>query len=123
MINAIPSLDLVSGETVYRIPLSNRPGRYATVCEEGLAIIEANAIKSIFMSADGSRKYDYVSFYDPGSAGEMATLARLFVGAGRGQRVRYQDGDRTNLRLSNLRVERGAAKGTTPNHRLLGGAA
>ena len=117
------SFDLASGEPGFRIPLSNRPGRNATVCKEGLAIIEANDIKSVFMSADGSRKYDYVSFYDPWAAGEMATLARLLVGAGRGQRVRYRDGDRTNLRLSNLHVERGAAKGTTPNPRLLGGAA
>lgn len=122
MINAIPSFDLVSGETVFRIPLSNRPGHYATVCKEGMAIIEASDIKSVFMSADGSRKYEYPSVYNPHVAGEMATLARLFVGAGRGQRVRYLDGDRTNLRLSNLRIERGAAKGTTPNPRL-GGAA
>jgi len=75
------------------------------------------------MSTDGSGQYGYVSFYDPWSAGEMATLARLLVGAGRGQRVRYRDGDRTNLRLSNLRIERGAAKGVTPNARVMGGAA
>lgn len=123
MINAIPPLDLVSGETVYRIPLSNRPGRYATVCKEGLAIIEASLIKSVFMGVDGSGKYEYPSVYSPRVAGEMETLARILVGAGRGQRVRYYDGDRTNLRLSNLRVERGAAKGTTPNPRLLGDAA
>ena len=123
MITTISALDLASGETVFRVPLSNRAGLHATVCQDGLDIIQSKDIRSLFMSTDGSGQYAYVSFYDPWSAGEMATLARLLVGAGRGQRVRYRDGDRTNLRLSNLRIERGAAKGVTPNARVMGGAA
>ncbi|NII11548.1 hypothetical protein [Oleiagrimonas sp. C23AA] len=40
----------------------------------------------------------------------VTTVARLVVGAEKGQRVRYRDGNRLNLRRENLYVEKGPAR-------------
>ena len=100
--------------------LSNDP-RLVSLCPVGEAILAARNNPSLFISWDGGKRYGYVSFTDLNVAGEMATLARAIAGAGKGQRVRSKDGDVTNLRLDNLRLERGYAKGQAPNPRLFGG--
>ena len=78
--------------------LSNDP-RTVSVCPVGEAFLASRRQPSLFISWDGAKRHGYVSFADPAVAGESATLARYIVGAGRGQRVRYKDGDVTNLRL------------------------
>jgi hypothetical protein len=100
--------------------LSNDP-RLVSLCPVGEASLAARDDPSLFISWDGARRHGYVSFADLDVAGEMATLARYIAGAAKGQRVRYRDGDVTNLRLDNLRLERGYAKGQAPNPRRFGG--
>lgn len=113
-----------SAEAIIRLPITNRTGKFVTLCAEGYAIFCKFGFKSIFMSTDGSGNYSYPSVADMTSPGEMATLARALTGAGKGQRARCRDRDVTNLRLSNLYLEKGAAKGPTPRHpNLAGGAA
>lgn len=102
--------------------LSNDP-RTVTLCPVGEAFLTARGDPSLFISWDGARKYGYVSFSDLTVAGGMATLSRSIAGAHRGQRVRYGNGDVTDLRLSNLRIEKGGARGQSPNPRRAGGGA
>lgn len=52
----------------------------------------------------------YVRAASNNAKGHCVGVARLIVGAGRGQVVKYEDGDTTNLRRENLWVGRGAAK-------------
>ena len=99
--------------------LSNDP-RTVSLCPVGEAFLVSRRNPSLFISWDGARRYGYVSYADLDVAGEMATLARSIAGAGRGQRVRHRDRDVTNLRLDNLYLERGYAKGQAPNPRRFG---
>jgi hypothetical protein len=99
--------------------LSNDP-RTVSLCPVGEAFLASRRHPSLFIRWDGLKHHGYVSFADLAVAGESATLARYIVGAGRGQRVRHKDGDVTNLRLDNLRLERGYAKGQAPNPRRFG---
>jgi len=87
-----------------RIPLSNRPGQFATLCKAGAAFIAANNIRTLFMCMDGARLYEYVCHYNPARTGQMDTLARGIVGAQKGDVVRYRDGNVLNLRLDNLHL-------------------
>jgi len=101
-------------EAITSLPITNRPGQSVTLCGAGYAHCRRLRIGALYMSMDGAGKYGYVTFTDMSAPGEAATLARALAGAGRGQRVRYHDRDVTNLRLSNLYIERGGAKGPTP---------
>lgn len=113
-----------SAEATIRLPITNRPGEFVTLCPESFAIYRALGFKSVFMSTDGSGRYSYPSVADMTAPGEMATLARALTRAGKGQRARCRDRDVTNLCLSNLYLEKGAAKGPTPRlPKLAGGAA
>ena len=103
-----------------RIQLSNRPGQFAILCEAGAAFIAANDVCSLFICMDGARLYGYVCHYSRSRAGQMDTLARGLTGAGKGDVVRYRDGDPLNLRLSNLHLVRRAEK---PGNQINGGAA
>lgn len=105
---------IVSASADIRVPLSNRPGQYATLCPEGYAIAQRLGVGALYIALDGSRKHGYVTWTDMTAPGEAATLARALTGAGKGQRVRYRDRDTTNLRLDNLYIERGAAKAASP---------
>lgn len=110
---------MIQSDTTTR-PISNRPGQFVRLCAVGEAYLAARGYPSIFMSLDGSKCYGYPSVYRADVAGEMATLAREIIGAPPRQRVRYINGDRTDLRLTNLRLERGAAKGQSANPRRVG---
>ncbi|HEY0926773.1 hypothetical protein [Brevundimonas sp.] len=102
--------------------LSNDP-RTVKLCPVGEAFLAAQGDPSLFVSWDGSKRYGYVSFADPTVAGELTTLSRRIAGAGRRQRVRYLNGQVTDLRRANLCIERGGARGQAPNLRRLGDAA
>lgn len=110
MIEPINAVNVQTGERVYRIPVRQRPGCYATVCQAGMDFIKARGVRSLYLCFDGSRQRGYVHCYDPTVPGETNSFARLLLGLGRGQRVRYLDSDPLNLCLSNLWVERVATK-------------
>jgi hypothetical protein len=103
--------------TITTRPITNMPSKFVTLCPAGDAYLAGLPPRSLFMSWDGSRRHGYVSIYEPMVAGEMQTLARRIAGARKGERVRYRNRDVTDLRLSNLMVERGGAKGQSPNPR------
>lgn len=113
-----------SAEGIVRLPITNRPGQFVTLCQAGHARALELGVGAIYISMDGAGRYGYPTWSDMSAPGEAATLARALVNAGKGQRVRYRDRDVTNLRLSNLYLEKGAAKGPTPRlPKLAGGAA
>ena len=112
-----------SSNAVYQRPITNRPGQFVTFCAEGEARLRELGVGAIYMSMDGARKYGYLTWSDMTAPGEAATLARALTNAGRGQRVRYRDGDVINLRLSNLYLTKGAAKSPSPRPCELDGAA
>lgn len=103
--------------TITTRPITNAPGQLATLCPACVAFLARLPHRSIFFSSDGARRHRYLSIYDPAVAGEMRTLARCIAEARKGERVRYRNGDVTDLRLSNLMVEQGGAKGQSPNPR------
>ncbi len=111
---------MIYSDTTTTRPISNRPGAVVRLCAAGEAYLASRGYPSIFMSFDGSKRYGYPSVYRGDVAGEMATLAREIIGARPRQRVRYINGDRTDLRLANLRLERGAARGQSANPRRIG---
>ncbi len=57
--------------------------------------------------------YSYVRVANSQVAGCLESVARLVTNAGRGQVVRYRDGNRLNLRQDNLIARNGYAKGQT----------
>lgn len=67
-----------------------------------------------FLNENGKGSY-YVRFSTPEFVGQVETVARVLTGAGRGQQVEYANGDRLDLRRSNLRIGKsGKARGQTP---------
>lgn len=60
--------------------------------------------------SDGGPHLAYVRVAQNNATGNLVTVARIIMEAGRGQVVRYRDRDRTNLRRANLYVAQGAAK-------------
>lgn len=100
-------------------PITNMPGKFVTLCPDGEAYLAKLQPRALFRSWDGPKRYWYVYIYDPSVAGEMRSLARCIANAEKGQRVKYRNGDVTDLRLSNLIVEQGGAKGQSPNPRRL----
>ncbi len=62
-----------------------------------------------------ARGNGYVSVHDPDHLGQKQGVARLIALAGRGEAVRYRDGNRLNLRADNLYLSHGpSANGKTP---------
>lgn len=63
---------------------------------------------------NGAEGCSYVRVYAGDHRGEQTTVARLITNAPRGQGVRYMDGNRLNLRRSNLYFDAtGSASGVT----------
>jgi len=104
----------ISAEDIYRVSLSNRPDQFVTFCPAGFARARELGVGAIYMSMDGAGRYGYATWSDMTAPGEAATLARALMRAKAKERVRYRDRDVTNLRLSNLYIERGAAKASSP---------
>lgn len=59
-------------------------------------------------------EYRYVNVADPKHKGDNTPVARLIANTPRGRTTQYRDGDRLNLRRSNLAMTKGFAKGKTP---------
>ena len=88
-----------------KVALSNRRGLYATVDATTFdAWVASGGTTRWIVNGDG-RGRQYVRCYKRGVAGELALVARLLVGAGRGDRISYANGDRLDLRAENLTVQ------------------
>lgn len=93
----------VDGEAVHRVPLSNRPDTFATLDKAGYDLLVARGVDFLILSTVTGGN-SYVQAQRPGSLHRWDTVARLITGAGKGQLVRYANGDRLDLRHSNLHL-------------------
>jgi hypothetical protein len=103
------ALDQLDGETVYRVPLLNQPGSFATLDKHGYDLLVAEGV-DLLIQAVATGGNSYVRYQRSGFTRRWDLAARLVTGASKGQLVRYANGDRTDLRLSNLRVQQTEAR-------------
>lgn len=101
------------GQQLVRIALATTDQR-ATLYAEDFQRLTAAGFSSCWSLADVGYGVRYVLVcvrtLTPGRKGRRSlTVARLVAEAGKGQRVRYADGDRLNLRRENLVLEQGRA--------------
>jgi len=98
-----------NGNIVVRIPLANGGG--AIVSKEAFDKLKADGVSlSWTFNYNGQRTSGYVRTCCPAATGSLITLSRLITGAGRGEVVRYRDGNNRNLLESNLYLSSGRAK-------------
>jgi hypothetical protein len=90
------------GLAIVRVPLANGgtaklfPDDYDGLLSQGLA--------SHWASNDSGNGYAYVKCRNPRHSLGFVIVARCIAKAMPGQMVKYQDGDRMNLRLDNLKL-------------------
>ena len=102
------------GTEIALVPVGRREGRTAEIRADDLSELERQGVSRFwyFKTANGN---GYVNAHDPDHLGGNRTIARLLTNAGKGQSVKYRDGNRLNLRRSNFYlVESGNARGQTP---------
>lgn len=97
------------GRAIVRVPLTNHAGE-AVVEESDFDRLTEAGLPMTWQLNGGNSGPGYVRAYCNGATGNLLTVARLITGAGYKQIVRYNDGDRTNLRRSNLKVVSGYGK-------------
>lgn len=104
------------GSAVVRIELSNKRGTFVTMdAADYDAWISSGRSSRFLLNQNGPLTGTYrVLFYCPDVAGRMAGVAREILQPGCGRTTHYRDGDRLNLRKSNLEIRSGRAKGQTP---------
>lgn len=108
------SSDIAEREFV-RVPITNRPGVYAKVDRGAFDRFAASGRSLSWFLNENGRGSFYVRFSAPEFVGQVETVARVLIGAGRGEQVEYVNGDRLDLRRENLRIGRsGKARGQTP---------
>ena len=95
------------GTTVVMVPLAHDLGP-ATLDPEDFARLMAEGWSDRWFLNENSVRVRYNAV-----RGSLTNVARLVTGARPGQVVRYADGNRLNLRRSNLYTVRGNAKGPT----------
>lgn len=103
------------GEAVVRVELANMRGTFVTLDEPDFDRIVDSGIAPRWVLNEAFPGFYYVRCYQPDVAGKLGLVARHVLEAGRGQVVKYRDGDRLNLRRSNLYLTTGRAKGQSPN--------
>lgn len=102
------------GTEIALVPIGKREGRAAEIHAADLQELDRQGVSRCWYFKTASGR-GYVNAHDPDHLGGNRTIARLITGAGRGQSVKYRDGNRLNLRRSNLcLVESGNARGQTP---------
>jgi hypothetical protein len=100
-----------AGRAAVRVELTNAPGQQAVVDADDFAALVAQGYsRSWYVNRSGTGQ-TYVRLSSRKWLGNNETVARLIVGAGKGQVVKYRDGDPLNLRRRNLVLKRGRAKG------------
>ncbi|MCD1265999.1 hypothetical protein B5M44_12715 [Shinella sumterensis] len=108
----IPFIDEF-GQRCLRVPLDSKRKRYAVIDEASYQRATAGRATGVWFLNDNGHGNSYVRCWSLASATGKPTLvqvARLITDAGRGKIVRYANGDRLDLRASNLRSRRGSAK-------------
>lgn len=90
-------------------------GTFVTLDEPDFDRIVASGIAPRWVLNEAFPGFYYVRCYQPDVAGKLGLVARHVLQAGQGQVVKYRDGDRLNLRRSNLYLTTGRAKGQSPN--------
>lgn len=100
------------GSTIVLVPLANHP-QPAKLFPEDFDRLTADGLGMAWTFNEATRGYHYVRTYHHGVCGELVTVARLILGAGARNCVRYRDSDRLNLRSDNLYLSEGYAKGKT----------
>lgn len=100
-----------NGNPIAYVPLSapsrEKTRRYATVDADVYDRLVADGVSDQWNWTTDGRGNNYVTAW---FEGRLVTVARLVYEAVGREVVRYRDGDRTNLRLSNLTSEEGFSK-------------
>ena len=112
-----------SAKAIFRLPITNRPDQFVTLCELGHARAVELKVGALFMAVDGAGKHGYIRWSDMSAPGEASTFARAIMNAGHRECVRYRNRDVRDLRVSNLYITKGAAKVTSPRSPTDAGAA
>jgi hypothetical protein len=99
----------VDGAAVVRVQMSNAPGTFAT-----FDAADYDRLRKLYPGPwrlnDNGRGTVYVRAGTPGFPGRNVNLARQTLDPGLRRIVRYRDGDRLNLRRSNLYLEPGKVR-------------
>ena len=102
------------GAPIVRVEMTNAPSVFATVdLEDWQSLVDAGFPNRWFLNHVGGG-YRYVRFATDRYAGNLETVARTILGPGRGRVTSYRDGDRLNLRRTNLYTAGGYAPGARP---------
>lgn len=102
------------GASLVKVEMTNQPGVFATVDEEDFRRLVAEGYPKRWFINMSSTGYWYVRFSSDRYLGKLESVGRVIMNAPKGRVVKYRDGDRTNLRRSNLYLTRGYAPGQTP---------
>lgn len=97
-----------SDRHLVRIALANTEQRATMYAEDFHRWLAAGFSPFLSLTSTGGRhKYVLANVRSPRNTLRSLPLARWIAGAGRGERVRYADGDRLNLRRENLVIVKG----------------
>lgn len=92
----------IDGQAVYRVPLSGggAEGSFALVDPEGLERLREAGARFLYVVEDGNGNSYVVFLRTPSKSTFMAS--RVILNAPSGRRVAYRNGNRLDLRFSNL---------------------
>lgn len=104
------------GCAIVRVELSNKRGLFVTMdATDYDAWIASGRSRRFMLNQNGPLTGTFrVVYSDRSVAGSIAGVARQILQPGRDRTTYYRDGDRLNLRRSNLEVRGGRAKGQKP---------
>ncbi|MBB4798613.1 hypothetical protein HNP32_002357 [Brevundimonas bullata] len=104
------------GCAIVRVELSNKRGLFVTLdAADYESWIVSGRSRRFILNQNGPLTGTYrVVYSDRTVAGSIAGVARQLLQPGPGRTTHYRDGDRLNLRRSNLEARVGRAKGQTP---------
>lgn len=93
---------------------TNSTSQFAMLDRDDYEALIADGWSGRWYLNNSGNGYAYVNVTDGAHKGGSAPVVRLLKSPGRGRIVTYADGNRLNLRRSNLVVTTGNAKGKTP---------
>lgn len=101
-------IDTRDGKAVLFVPLVRNGGTVRIFEDNYRLLMDAGLSPRWFLNSNGRGK-SYVRTW-AGRGGGCITVARVLLGAGRGQSVSYKDGDQANLRRDNIFTDLGYAR-------------
>jgi hypothetical protein len=103
----------INGQPAYRVALTGRDGtgEFAIFDGDGLAALRLKGARALYLIGDGKGNR-YVAFLRKPS-NHTASAARIIVNCPGDRRVVFLNGDRLDLRASNIGI--GPRKGETPD--------